>query len=96
MGREGLLINERIKAFSYLVEFMSTFALPMCDTRGMEALQRLQPLRVKLERLITQVQLLSPEVGGGDETDDFQESGSVCQRRCRGLVRRRDVEGCAS
>lgn len=42
-------IDERIEAFSYFVECLATFAMPTIESRGMEALQRLQTLRVGLD-----------------------------------------------
>lgn len=67
MGREGLIFDERIEAFSYLIVFMSTFAMP-CVIRGG---WKLQPLRVKLEGVTIYVQNFLAEVRGGAETDDF-------------------------
>lgn len=46
--REAVPINERIEAFAYLVGFLATFAMSTIDSGGMEALQRLQSLWVRL------------------------------------------------
>lgn len=47
MGREGVPIDEGIETFSFSVGFLVTFLKSMLDTRGMEALWRLQLPRVR-------------------------------------------------
>lgn len=47
-GREEVPIDKRIVAFSYLANFLGTFAVSMSDTRGMGELQRLHDIKFRL------------------------------------------------
>ena len=59
-------IDERIDTFSYLLGFLSTFAMSVQDPKGMGAFQRLQSLKVRFERgAQTITGLLFEESGGG-------------------------------
>lgn len=52
-GGEAVPIVDRIDAFAYLVDFLAT--VPVQDSRGMKAIQRLQPPKASLEGVATPV-----------------------------------------